>query len=282
MKIARIVKTLIVIGLAAGIFGAAGYFLYDIFIKPARLALEEKSQPQPTPTPDPSVAEYERSLKVRDSGNLLEAKAALEDFLGNYPKSPKSEEARDALGTINTEIFFSPTPAPDKIQYVVQKGDALAKIERKLKAPRELIMRTNNLDDPRKLQIGQVLMVSRPDFSITLDTKLKKVVLLNQSKFFKQYHPVKWSAPALRTPGPLTAKVTEKIAWKGGARVAFGTKEYEGSVHWILVSSPGYNIYGESDQENPVGRPQGGVGLSKEQAEELATLVGRNTPVTIQ
>lgn len=282
MKIIRIVKGLIIAGLAASIFGTAGYFLYDIFIKPGRMALEEKSQPQPTPTPDPSLGEFEKSVKVKESGDLLKAREALEAFLANYPKSTRAEDARDALGAVNMEIFFSPTPSPDKIQYVVQKGDALAKIERKLKAPREMIMRTNNLDDPRKLQIGQVLLVSRPEFSITIDTKSKKVLLLNQSKFFKQYHPLKWNAPPLRTTTPVSAKVTEKIAWKDGVRVAFGSREYEGSVHWILVSAPGYGIYGESDQETVAGKPQGGVSLSREQAEELATLVGRNTPVTIQ
>lgn len=278
MKLIRILKALIIVALTLAVFGTAGYFSYDIFLKPRRMALEEKRKPPPTPPPDPSLGEFERCLKVKESGNLLDARAAFEQFLAQHPKSAKAEEARDFLGQINTEIFFSATPSPDKIQYVVQRGDALAKIERKLKTPRELIMRINNLDDPRKLQIGQVLLVSRPEFSITIDTKERKVVLFNQAKFFKQYRPKSWNAPPLRAP--VTAKVTEKIAWKEGQRVAFGSREYAGSTHWILVNVPGYTIFGESD--GAAAKPQGGVGLAMEEAEELSTLVSRNTPVTIQ
>lgn len=280
MKFIRILQALVIVALTAAIFGTAGYYIYDIFLKPRRMLVEEKRKPLPTPTPDPSLADFEECIKALQSGNLVDARAALEEFLARHPKSSKAADARSALGKINTDIFFSATPSPDKIQYVVQKGDALAKIERKLKTPRELIMRTNNLDDPRKLQIGQVLLVSRPEFSLTIDTKERKLVLFNQSKFFKEYHCKTWKAPPLRTPLPANAKVTEKIAWKNGGRVAFGSREYAGSTHWILVNVPGYTIFGESD--GPAEKPPGGVGLAMEEAEELSTLVSRNTPVTIQ
>lgn len=280
MKLIGILKALTITVVASAVFGSAAYFGYDIFIKPKQLVLQEKLMPAPTPPPDPSLGDFEKAMKVRESGNLVDARAALEQFLTDHANSSRAEAARDALGQINSEIFFSATPSPDKIQYVVQKGDALVKIERKLKTPRELIMRTNNLDDPRKLQIGQVLLVSRPEFSLTIDTKQRKIVLFNQSKFFKQYHSKSWNAPPLRTPAPVTGKVTEKIAWKNGGRVAFGARDYAGSVHWILVNVPGYTIFGESD--GAAEKPQGGVGLAMEEAEELATLVGRNTPVTIQ
>jgi LysM repeat protein len=185
------------------------------------------------------------------------------------------------LGEANADIFFSSTPSPDKQEYVVQKGDALAKIMRKFKTTPELIMRQNNLEDPTKLQIGQRLLISQPEFTVLIDRKAQRITLYNRGRFFKEYPAKSWSAPG--KGGPVETTVAEMIAWHNGERVAFGAKGFAGSQRWITLAAGGYTIYSEPDDPSvEAQKPQGGIGLPEAEAEELATLVRRGTPVKIQ
>jgi N-acetylmuramoyl-L-alanine amidase len=43
--------------------------------------------------------------------------------------------------------------------YVVQKGDSPAGIAKKFKVSYADLLRTNNIEDPKKLQIGQKLLI---------------------------------------------------------------------------------------------------------------------------
>jgi len=280
----RFIKALILLLLAAAVFGSAGYFSYELLVKP-KVELKQELDTKvlmgdPTPPPDPSVPELDYCLKLKKSGDLVRARAALEAFLEHNPRSTRITDARIALGEVNTDVFFSRIPSPDKEEYVVKPGDALAKIERKLKTNAELLMRCNNLDDPRKLRIGQVLIVSHPQFALTINRTEKSVMLFNHGKFFKQY-PVKvWNAPDAKTPAPANVKVKEKIAWKNGARVSFGTKEYAGSSRWVAFTVPGYTLYTDP-AEGGVKSPSG-IALGAEDMEELSTLLAANLQVTIQ
>jgi len=280
----RFIKALFVLLLAAAVFGACGYFTYDILLKPRLMLKQELDNKilagEPTPPPDPSAPELEYCLKLKKSGDLVGTRAALESFIERNPRSTKLNEARTALGEVNTDIFFSKIPSPDKEEYVIKPGDALDKIERKLKINAELLTRSNNLDDPRKLRIGQVLIVSHPQFALAISRNDKTVTLFNHGKFFKQYPVKSWNVPEAKAPLPPNVKVREKIAWKNGARVAFGSKEYAGSSRWIALTVAGYTLYtdpAEGGQKAPTG-----IALGAEEMEELSTLIAVNNPVTIQ
>ena len=279
-KFFLILKTLVIVGLSVAIFGSAGWFAYQLFIKPNQIPAEDARRGPPTPPPDPSLPELDKAMKLKQARKLVEARTALERFLENFPFSTRLKEARKALGQVNTDIFFSTVPAPEKIQYQVRSGDALAKIERKLKTTREMLMRCNNLDDPTRLRIGQVLLVNQPDFSVVVDRKEHTLTLLNHSRFFKQYSAASWNTPPVKKgmeKVPITGKVGEKIAWRNGARVAFGTKEYEGSERWVDIGVKGYTLYTEGGQ-----KPTVGIGFAPDDMEELSTLLGKNVPVTLQ
>ena len=274
-----IFKTLTILGLCVAIFGPAAYFSYELFVKPYQIPPEEAHGMAEAP-PDLSLPELEKALDLKKKNKLLEARLALEAFIDQYPFSTRLEDAKDALGKVNADIFFSSIPAPEKIRYEVKKGDALVKIERKLNTTRELLMRCNNLDDPRRLSVGQVLYVSQVDFSVSIDRKKRLVTLLNQSRFFKQYKPRQWHAPEPKkgeAATVITAKVRDKIAWYQGARVAFGSKEYAGSTKWVELTAKGFTFYSE---EGPA--PGAGIAFSVEDMEELSTLLGKNVPVSIQ
>ena len=275
-----ILKGLFLILLCGVVFGAAGWFGYQVLVLPRQVPPEELVGGKPAPPPDPSLPEFEKAMSIKAARQPVAAREALERFIENYPFSTKLAEARKALGSVNSDIFFSSIPAPEKIRYEVRSGDALAKIEHKLKTTGELLMRCNNLDDPRRLRVGQVLMVSPADFSVNINRKTQTVTLFNKGKFFREYTAASWNAPAVKKgmeKVTIPAKVSKKEAWYNGAPVAFGTKEYAGSDRWVDLTVKGYTLYTEGGQ-----KPTSGIGMTPEDMEEISTLLSKGVPVVIR
>jgi LysM repeat protein len=277
------IRAIIIIFLCLAIFGTAGYFGYELFVKPKQPVQQQVATSTPTPPPDPSLPDFEKAKQLWQENKLEEGREAFERFVEMHPYSSKMEEAREALGEINTDIFFSPGPGPDKQEYTVQKGDVLVRIAKKTGASAELIMRANNLDGTL-LQIGDQLIIPKADFSLLINRGDQTVTLRNQGRFFKKYKAKSWTAPKARGSAPLTGKVGEKIAWREGERVAFGSEGYAGSARWIMTNVPGFALYTVPDEQTDAIKvpPPPGIGLSSEEMEELSALLSRNVPITIE
>ena len=143
-------------------------------------------------------------------------------------------------------------------------------------------MRMNNLNGTM-LRIGERLLISHPDFSLVVQRKAKLVVLLDKGAFFKQYHVQQVKLPGKQS-GRSVTKVAEIMAWRGGKRVGFGTKEFIGSTRWIRLAAPGYYLYSVADGAHPnvdQPPPPTGLALAASDVEELSALVNGRTPVTI-
>ena len=276
-------KWLFVLLLAVIVFGGAAFFSYELFVKPERKIIAEKSGEIPVePVPDISGPEFQALAKLRQENRLTEARDALVLFLQKYPSGLHVEEAKDLLGDVNTEILFSGYRSPEKQEYVVRSGDVLAKIAARTKTTPELIMRTNNLNNTM-LRVGQQLLISHPDFSLFVQRKAQIVVLLDHGQFFKRYH-VKTVKLSVKQPSRINTRVAEILAFRGGKRVGFGTKEYVGSTRWIRLNQPGYFLSSEPDatHRDESGQPAPpGLGLAASDVEELSSLVSTKTPVTI-
>jgi LysM repeat protein len=280
-------KALVIILLAAAIFGGGWYFTDKLFLKPERILLQEqkaREENPPTPPPDPSLKDYQKLEKLKSTDDPVAAREAYRQFLRDWPDSTKLDEAKDTLGQINTDIFFSRYPAPEKQKYIVQRGDALVKIAAKMKTTAELIMRSNNLDGTL-INVGDELLISQPDFALLIDQAKKTVTLYNHGEFFKRYKPTSWDAPGRPQPSNSQAKVTETIAWHNGERVAFGSKNYLGATRWILTSVPSialYSDFAKAGESGKTDKPASGIGLAPEEMDELAALVRRGTPITFE
>jgi LysM repeat protein len=288
------VKVLFVILLALAIFGAAGYATYRLFIQPGVALKEEKLLPPPPPPPDPTAPEFQKCVAIRKSGKLLQARDALYAFIEQYPQSSKGGEARDMLGEINTEIYLTPFPSPDKEVYIVKKGETIDRVAKHLKTTGEMILRANNLRITSKgiiLQIGQKLTVPVLDLSIVINRKQDKVIILNKGRFFKWYPILGWP-PALAKkaatgkPAPpqpkLAGKVTERMAWVKGGRVTFTDLTYPESTHWIQINIPHCTLHSVADEKGENRPPGGGIVLSPKALEELAALMNKGDPVTLE
>src|SRR3954471_3667026 len=276
-------KWLFLLLLAVVIFGGAAFFSYDLFVKPERKIQQEKSGEIPVePLPDVSLPDFQAAAKLRQEGKLTEARDALLNFLQKFPSGPHIEEVKDLLGQVNTEMLFTDYRSPEKQEYIVKSGDVLAKIANKMKTTPELIMRTNNLTNAM-LRVGQRLLISRPDFSVFIQRKGQAVILLNHGQFFKRYHVKTVRLSAKQAPR-INTRVAEVLAWKGGKRVGFGTREWIGSTRWIRLAQPGYFLFavpepGQRDESNQP--PPPGLGLASADTEELSSLVNSKTAVTI-
>src|SRR5205823_1998356 len=243
-------KWLFVLFLAIIIFGGAAWFGYNfVFKEDIQVRKEQRGEVTPEPRIDLTVPEFEEAAKLRQDGKIPEARAALTGFIQKYPTGLHVEEAKDLLGEINVDILLSRTPSPEKEEYIVRPGDVLAKIAHKSKSTPELIMRMSNLNGTM-LRVGKRLLISHPDFSLVVQRKAKLVVLLDKGAFFKQYHDQEVKQPGKQS-GRNVTKLSEVMAWRGGKRVGFGTKEFIGSTRWIRLAAPGYILYSVADAAHP-------------------------------
>jgi hypothetical protein len=107
--------------------------------------------------------------------------------------------------------------------------------------------------------------------------------MLNHGQFFKRYQVKNVRLSAKQAPR-ITTRVAEVMAWKGGKRVGFGTKEWVGSTRWIRLAQPGYFLFAVAepnrrDESNQP--PPPGLGLPAADMDELSSLVNSKTSVTI-
>jgi LysM repeat protein len=247
----------------------------------------EKLAPPLPPPPDESLPELAKALEVKKQERWVEARTVLETFVDHWPDSTKIEEARDALGEVNARILFTPVSAPEKQLYVVRPNDVLTRVAGRTKCTPELIMRANNLSTIN-LRIGQKLSVPPIEFSVHISRKNNKVVLYNGGRYFRQYAIRSWPAQAARKPGSgappkLTGKVAGKLSWLDGQLVNFTDKGYADASHWIQLSLSGYTFFADTPADDKkVQKPPSGIALAPEALPELAAVLRKNDPVTIE
>ena len=275
------VKAFIILFLTVAVFGTATYFVYELYVKPERALRAEKQRGPPAPPPDPALPEFAACLELKKKGDTAATRAALADFIEHFPRSSKADEARDLLGEINANLFFSQAPAPEKELYIVAKNDVLNRVAMRTHSTPELIFRSNNLTGSM-LRIGQKLVIAPADFSTVISPKEKTVTLFNAKRFFKQYRilamPARDGSAAVQKR---VGKVVSKLATdSAGNRVTFQDKGYAGALHEVSLSIPGHSLYAVPAEAK--GAPRNGIGLAADDMEEIAVLLKKNDPVTIE
>jgi len=276
----NLIKVLIIAGLVISIFGGGGYLTYRLFFKKTEKFRLGANHPVVTPTPDQGITMFEQANREISRGNTENGQKILLALIQNLPKSERNSDAKSLLGSLNMQAFFSAKPGPEKIEYVVARGDSIAKIAIKTKCAPELIFKVNGLDS-LTIQPGQKFIIPKGDFSLVVDLKQRGVTLLNKGAFFRSYEPLEFRLPGTVAPGHF--KVHEKIAWSATNRVAFGEKNYLGSSRWIVMNTAGIAIYSETNPGSPnTQKPANGIRLMAADMEELFALVAKDTPVVLK
>jgi LysM repeat protein len=276
----NLVKLLVVASLAIGIFGGGGYVAYRLFFKKPDIRRGNGNEPVVTPTPDPGIAMFDQAKQQIASGDPSDAQKILLALIQSFPDSIRSNDAKELLGDLNISEFFSPAPGPDKTEYVVVRGDSIAKIATKTKDPAELIFKANGLDS-LTIQPGKRLIIPKGQFSLVINIKRGDVTLVNNGNFFRWYKPLEVKLPAKLVLGQFRTR--EKIAWADGIRVAFGEKKYLGSSRWIVINDSGVTLFSETNPQTPnAQKPGAGIMLGPADMEELFALVEKDTPVIVK
>jgi LysM repeat protein len=269
----------ILAGLVIVIFGGGAVATYELFIEKASRTPTNGNQAVVTPTPDPGIALLEQGKQLIAKGDIDDGKRLLISIFQSFPKSVKADEARKTVGDMNIQDFFSPQPSADKKEYIVARGDSIAKISAKTKAAPELIFKANGLEG-LMIQPGQKFIIPSGQFSIEIFLGAQAVELLNHGQFFRWYKSSDFNLPPNIKPGQM--KVMGKEAWSGGSRVSFGERKFIGSSRWVVLSQNGITLYSETSPNTPnVTKPRFGIQLSPEDMEELFALLPKETPVTI-
>ena len=273
----NLVKLLIVASMAVGIFGGGGFVAYRLFFKKPGPHRGNGNEAVVTPTPDPGLAMFEQAKQQIASGDQSDAEKILLALIQSFPDSTRINDARKLLGDLNIREFFSPVPGPDKMEYVVVRGDSIGKIAGKTKYPAELIFKANGLNS-LTIQPGRKLIIPKGQFSVVFNIKRGDVTLLNNGSFFRWYKPLEIRLPPKVVLGQF--KTREKIAWSEGIRVAFGEKKYLGSSRWIVTNDSNITLYSETNPQTPnAQKPAVGIFLAPADMEELFALVAKDTPV---
>lgn len=291
----RTFKTLTLLFLALLIFGSAGYFGYQLFIKPNRIERMEKAAkaaaPYPSATPDPGKPVFD-SLKARQSAGITPAlREEWVSWTATYTNSPLLPEARRNLGSANMILMFQPGADTTIPTYTVVKGDSLAKIAAKQHSSAELIQRANQLPTIN-LRIGQQLLIPNLKISLEIDRDAKTLKLLNNGAYLKEY--VLLSCPSSsQKAAQLTTRVLDKSALVGTKRIAFGDKAYATAEKSILLAqapaivpmpaAPAPSVSNGTNAPTAAPTPPmpGGFVLSAEDLQEIFPLVSRNASVII-
>lgn len=280
-----------VVLLASLVLSGGGFLVYDALHPYRHLVGTERVVYVP-----PIVAEIGKARKLRADGKLADAQQLLRKQLRIDGKRPEAKAARELLGEINTEMFFSTEVPFGKTEYVVKRGDTLWRIARKLDSSPEVIMRTNHMDSDR-LQPGDRLLVPDAEFTVTLDLPNDRAVVHTGDGFFKQYPIVAINLPR-RIKAPITTTVKGVTFWKDGAIVSASTDaERAAGTPRLHLATGGYTLYGVSEDEGvsesavevsdgndkpaAPSRPPRGIALLKEDLAELQLLIDRGTPITI-
>jgi hypothetical protein len=283
-------KALVVITLAAVVFGGGGYATY-LFVMETELKLAKGNQEPSVAAPefvDPTLAEYQKCLQIEATGDPLATRRAYAEFVDAYPDSSKFEEARNRLGVLQMSLLFAPRATPEKEIYVVKPGDSLTKVSHRLKTSPELLAEINQLDGVN-LRVGQRLYAVPANFTVSVDRVASRILVQREGHFFAQY-PIlatlgsaRVGPPKKGTAQPVAAKVHDKPAWQAGQRLLFGEKGYREAARWIVLQPPSHTIYTVPESPSDVvPKPNSGYGLAPEAVRELSALLQKNDTVTIR
>lgn len=167
-------------------------------LKGARLSdlIRQAPAPEPAPPPEPTLPaalakRFEAVAAALQKGAFLEARqgalALLEEPTLPVAFLPRAERL---AGEANLKWLLDSKPGEGKIEVTVSAGDTPGRLAGRCGVSTALLMRLNGLKDPRKLRLGQKLILpDRPAFSWDAPEE-ERVVLRLGGRFFKAYRIV--------------------------------------------------------------------------------------------
>lgn len=242
--------------------------------------------------PEAKVRELmERAVRLQRDGDFVAAREVYYEALNGCRDAALRGELESRLGAINVILTTSPRMMPEKVEYVVERGDFIQRIARKFGTTVELIQQSNQISNPNLIKAGDVLRVLKADFKIEASKARNDLTLYMDGRFFKRYRV--GTGKFGRTPVgtfEIYDKIVEPVWWRpDGREVPYGDPENILGTRWLAIRATGdtpavrgYGIHGTWNNES-IGKAEsaGCIRMRNEEVEELFMLVPNGTVVTI-
>ncbi len=200
-------------------------------------------------------------------------------------------DVEDLLGSVHIELVLTPRPMPEKVDYLVQRGDSVARIANRHGTTVELVQRSNRIANPDLIRAGDRMTVLNKPFRLLVDKTRNDLVLQLDGRFFKRYNA--GTGKYGRTPVGtfvVSDRIPEPVWWRpDGRAIPFGDPENILGTRWLAIRATGdtedargYGIHGTwNDASIGHAESAGCVRMHNPDVEELFMLVPVGTPVTI-
>ena len=196
------------------------------------------------------------------------------------------------LGEIGMALILTPRPMPEKVEHIVKSGESADKIARQHGVTCDLLMKSNDIRRPDRLQLGQHLLVlEKPAFSVLVNRRANELRLFLNGKLLKRYGVGTGQHDETPTGNFVIRSRQERPAWwrPDGRTIPYGHKENVLGTRWMSLQATGtttvvkgYGIRGawnEADVGNAVSA--GCIRMRNPDIEELYLIIPEGTPVRV-
>lgn len=252
---------------------------------------EQTAADAPTPAAVDVAAALQRARALEEGENMAAARAGYLAVLEHTLSGRVRADVEQRLGRVSIRLATTPMPMPEKIDYVVQRGDSVQRIARKFGTTIELVQVGNGLGNPNLIKIGDRFRILKGAFSIEISKPRRELVLYLDKKFFKRY--AVGTGKYGKTPVGtfiISDKQKNPVWWRpDGKQIPFGDPANILGTRWMAIRATGdtpdvrsYGIHGTADDAS-IGKAEsaGCIRLHNRDVEELFMLVPQKTPVTI-
>ncbi len=217
-------------------------------------------------------------------GEILKARDICYQVMSQTRDPVVIASAESLLGDINIDLVFYPYPMPEKLEYVVRRGDSLDSIARKFGITRELVAKGNSIKGAL-IHEGDRFRIFQGKFSVVVDKSDFTLVLSMNGRFFKRYRV--GTGKFGKTPDgqfKIVDRISQPPWWRSdGKQIPYGDPENVLGTHWLALDARGYGIHGTWEPET-IGKAEsaGCIRMQNPDIEELFNLVPIGTAVTIR
>ncbi len=243
---------------------------------------KKKSDPQAASRSQTAKELYIQATSLKKDRQLMEAKAAYQKILNEYPGIKNVEQIQNELENVNMDIILSGANETKTVVHEVQSGDSLAKLAKKYNTTIELIKLMNNLKSDI-ITVGQKLKVWTGQFNLYVDKSQNILILRDGDELVKIYNVS--TGENNSTPVgtfKIINKLIDPVWFNKGAVVPPDSPANVLGSRWMGFDLPGYGIHGTVDPDK-IGQQvtAGCVRMRNEEVEELYSLVTVGTEVVV-
>ncbi len=236
----------------------------------------------------PYILEAERLEKI---GKYVEARNIYKNIFNKKMSPQNLNTIKEKYGEINTKLLLTPLDFEGKEAYVVKPGDSLDKIARKFGTTVDLLQKSNMIDNPNRIKVGDKYKIFNGKFKITVNKEKRELHLFLNGEFFKKYEITIGKYD--KTPSG-TFKIYDKqkfpVWWHpDGRQIPYGDPENILGTRWMAIKATGdtlnvsgYGIHGSADgSEMGQAESAGCIRMRNSDIEELYMIIPNNIDVNI-